>query len=306
MAGGQDAMGGPSRLLVYGGAALAGIVGAVLLAVALGGSGEAPVDSASSPSFIAQASEEPSQRASISPSPSTVVIESSSASAEASTPPTPTTAPTTAPTAKPTVAPTKAPTPTKTPRPTATPKTDPAIVSFTVPKTEDCTGSTAGTIKISWEITRATGVTIAIDGPGIYDSYEGKTGAVELPFGCSNDQLSHTYRLTTTGGTGPAASRTKKVTAAAATIKSFTLGSADCPSDSGTVGIAFAYSISAATGVELKRDGQVYSTYSGKTFSSSQTVVYECSKDSQTFVLRTTGQFGDAATKQLVVDRSLP
>jgi hypothetical protein len=305
MAGGQDGTGRPRGLPMYGIAAVVGVVGAVLLGVVIGGGNETPVDSVASPSVVALVSAEPSRLASDGPSPSLVASESPSPSVEVSVAPAPTTAPT--PTTKPTAAPTKAPTPTRTPRPTATPKTDPAIVSFTVPKTEDCTGSTAGTIKVSWEVTRATGVTIAIDGPGIYDSYSGKTGAVELPFGCSQSELSHTYRLTTTGGTGPAASRTKTVTAAAATIKSFTMGSADCPSsDPGSVAIAFAYEISAATGVELKRDGEIYSTYSGKTYSSAQSVVYDCTKASQTFVLRTTGQFGEAATKQRVVERSLP
>jgi hypothetical protein len=303
MAGGQEGIGRPRGLLFYGIAALVGVVGAVLLGAFLGGGNGTPVGSTASPSFVALVSPEPSQIASMGPSPSPVASVSPSSEAVASDTPTPTATPT----AKPTDAPTEAPTPTKTPRPTATPKTDPAIVSFTIPKTEDCTGSTAGTIKVSWQVTRATGVTIAIDGPGIYDSYPGKSGATELPFGCSNNKLSHTYLLTTTGGTGPAASRKKTVTAAAARIKSFALGDADCPSsDPGSVGIFFEYAISAATGVELKRDDDVYATYSGKTFSSSQSVVYDCSQTSQTFQLRTTGQFGDAATKKLVVERSLP
>jgi hypothetical protein len=177
-------------------------------------------------------------------------------------------------------------------------------VSIGIPGTEDCTGGTAGTIHISWKIKNAGGVTLAIDGPGIFDSYQGTSGAVDVPFACSHQQLSHTYTLTTTGGSGPAAKITRTVTAAKPQILSFTLDQPACPSsNTGIVGIAFGYEIASATGVSLKRDGAPYGDYSGKKSSSGLTVMYDCTKGSQTFVLTTTGGFGAEASKQIVVKR---
>jgi hypothetical protein len=49
-------------------------------------------------------------------------------------------------------------------------------------------------------VVRATGVTISIDGPGIYDRYNDTTGSALVPFACNGD--SHTYLLTTVGGVG--------------------------------------------------------------------------------------------------------
>ncbi|MBA2381835.1 MAG: hypothetical protein H0V73_06965 [Chloroflexi bacterium] len=172
-----------------------------------------------------------------------------------------------------------------------------------MPSTEDCTGATAGTIHVSWSIARATGVTLGIDGPGIYDSYQGTSRAIDVPFACSHQQLSHTYTFTTTGGSGPAATKTRTVTAARARIRSFTLAQPDCPSNTGSVGIAFGYEIAAATGVVLERDGAVQATYSGKKSSNGLTAMYDCTQPSQTFVLTTTGGYGPEATRQLVVQR---
>jgi hypothetical protein len=140
-------------------------------------------------------------------------------------------------------------------------------------------------------------VTLAIDGPGIYDSYQGTSGAVDVPFACSHQQLTHTYTLTTTGGSGPAATVKRTVTAAKAQIKTFVLGQPDCQSGA----ITFTYEVVAATGVELdyNTNGAVYGTYAGK--KSSIVIQFDCSKGQQTFVLKTTGGYGPQATKQRTV-----
>jgi hypothetical protein len=117
--------------------------------------------------------------------------------------------PTLEPTPEPTPEATAPPTPRPaTPRPTATPKIAPEIVAFVVPQTADCGPNSTGTVRLSWHVERATGVTISIDGPGVFDSY-GPTDAADLPFACDGE--SHTYLLTTVGGTGPAATSEKVV-----------------------------------------------------------------------------------------------
>jgi hypothetical protein len=104
--------------------------------------------------------------------------------------------PTTAPTPTPTAAPT--PTPRPTPRPTPTPATAPEIILFTGEDTVDCV---MGSVALTWETTRATGVTISIDGPGVYDSYP-PNGSAAVPFACGDAE--HTYLLRTVGGDDPA------------------------------------------------------------------------------------------------------
>jgi hypothetical protein len=107
-------------------------------------------------------------------------------------------------TAEPTEAPTEAP-PEPTPAASIRP---PRIRAFTAPDSVPCGApSYDGYIIVTWDIRNATGVTISIDGPGVYQEYEGRTGREELPFPCSGP---HTYLLTTVGGVGPPA--TKEVT----------------------------------------------------------------------------------------------
>ena len=131
-----------------------------------------------------------------------------SAAASSSTGPTSSSDPSPAPT----VAPTPKPTPKPTPRPTATPSTSPAIASYQIPATADCGGYTdVVQIQFSWVVKRATGVTISIDGPGIFDTYLGTSGQATLPFACGAADTKHTYTLRTTGGTGPAVRWTKTV-----------------------------------------------------------------------------------------------
>lgn len=214
--------------------------------------------------------------------------------------------PTAAPTSAPTPPPTSAPTPSAKPSPT--PNISPRIVTWDVPKYEDCTNDTAGSITVSWEIRRASGVTISIDGPGIYDTYNETKFTTTLPFGCDQTDLSDTYTLKTVGGTGPAATLTRTVTARPASITSFAMGPggvAHCPTDSGIVGIDLDFEIRAATGAELLRDGALYSTYSSKVVHTSG-IMFECEKEFTTFRLTTTGGYGGNATKQITVDRQIP
>jgi hypothetical protein len=135
---------------------------------------------------------------------------------------TPSPAPTASPTpvpATPTAAPISAPPITAPPEPTASPAPPeptpgpsvrpPRIRLFVAPESIPCADpSHSGFIHVRWEIRNATGVTISIDGPGIYKEYEGLTGEDDLPFSCGQ---SHTYLLTTVGGVGPAATRERVV-----------------------------------------------------------------------------------------------
>jgi hypothetical protein len=113
-------------------------------------------------------------------------------------PPLPSLAPTPPVTPPPTIEPTAGPPPSATPRP-------PRIRSFVAPETIACADpSHSGFIHVRWEVRNATGVTISIDGPGIYKEYEGLTGEDDLPFSCGQP---HTYLLTTVGGVGEPATR---------------------------------------------------------------------------------------------------
>jgi hypothetical protein len=273
---------GPSTLLLAGIFAVIGVLIALLLAftgVFNGGTASATA----SPGASGAPTLAPSLVAGASPSaaPSIDVL--------------PTAAPSDAPTSGP-VSPTAAP---ATPKPSPTPNTNPRIVSWEVPKYEDCTGSTAGSIDVSWEVRRATGVTVSIDGPGIYNSYGPSSDPISIPFGCDYNVLKHTYTLTTTGGTGPAASITRTVTARPPSIVSFSMGLPDCGPGDTFVGISMSFEIRAATGAELRRDGALYSTYSTK--ATDDIILFDCSKNFQEFTLKTTGGYGQEASKKVTV-----
>jgi hypothetical protein len=274
-----------------------GVTGALIgvaLAVALlvfgdfGGTAT-PAGASGSPTNLPSASAAPSQVAIASPSSTPEVTQNPATAAP------PTSAPT--------------PGPTKTPKPTPTPNTNPAIVFFDTPKQEDCTNSTAGSIHVSWSVKRATGVSISIDGPGIFDSYAGLTGEVDLPFGCDPAKLSHTYTLTTVGGTGPAASVTKTVKTRAPSITAFAMNPVtECAGDIGQANLRFSYTVRAATGADLyyRTDPEapflVYGNYSG-TEVGPIGVPYDCRYASITYRLVTTGGYGDPARKTITVTR---
>jgi hypothetical protein len=104
--------------------------------------------------------------------------------------------------------PTAPPTHGPTSRPTATANTNARIVSFSAPATVQCSSGEVVQISLSWRVERATGVELAIDGPGKFDDYPA-TATIEVPFACSESQ--HTYRITTIGGSGTPASQEKVV-----------------------------------------------------------------------------------------------
>ena len=197
------------------------------------------------------------------------------------------------------------PSPTKTPKPTPAPtiNTNPVIVAFDTPKQEDCTNDTAGSIHVSWTIKRATGVTISIDGPGIYDTYSGLSGSIDLPFGCDHTVLKHTYTLTTMGGTGPAANLTHTVRTRAPSIETFALTPVTgCVDATGSATLRLSYSVRAATGADLYADGALYGSYTDKV-AGPIPIAYPCSAESIKYKLVTTGGYGPAASATITVVR---
>jgi hypothetical protein len=155
-----------------------GVLAAILLSLVLGMGGPP------SPSGAPTASAAPSASSAASSTPTSSPAGSPAPSAAASPAPPPPPVPTTEP----------PPTPAPTPRPAR-------IRSFTGPESVDCADSEfSGFIRLKWEVVRATGVTISIDGPGIYDRYDDTTGSADVPFACNGG--SHTYLLTTVGGVG--------------------------------------------------------------------------------------------------------
>ena len=275
---------------------IGGLIGVVIalavgLYVLLGGPGTGTPTLA--PSQAAQASNDVTAGPSIAPGslePTGLPVETAAAT-EALTPAPATEGPTAGPSAN----------------PSASASTKPVIVTWVTPAYEDCTGSTAGMIHVSWSVENATGVTISIDGPGIYDSYPGTSGETDLPYGCEQDPLKHTYTLKTTGSAGGFwVSSTKTVRTRAPSIVSFTIPShASCAMASGTVMINFSYEIKYATGIRLGIGGIVYGDYGGKT-GGPISVPYDCSKASQVFKIQTTGGYGTAATRSITVYRQLP
>ncbi len=127
-----------------------------------------------------------------SPSASPATTAGASPAASAAVSPAPTGAPTSA--AGPSASPGEAP-----PRPAR-------IREFVAPELVDCADAGfPGTVHVSWRVVRATGVSISIDGPGIFMRYDGLSGEADVPFSCG--EPSHTYLLTTIGGVGEPATR---------------------------------------------------------------------------------------------------
>lgn len=307
MAEGGDRLATGRGPLLYGLIAIVvGAASAVIFGLAVGG-GTSSTSAGASPPTTAERSSLPST---IDGSPVALPSQAASPLATASAPVIATAGPTPTPTTAPTATSKPTPKPTAKPTPKPTPNTNPAFLSLSVPKTEDCTDGTAGTIHVSWSIERATGVTIAIDGPGIYDSYPGTSGAVDVPFGCSHTKLSHTYTFATTGGSGPAAKITRTVTAAKPQITTFRLGPAACPAKSASAGVTVAitvkYQILAAIGIRLDRDGATQFTSNNKVSSSGLNVNYDCTQTDQLFVLTTTGGYGTEAVREINVVAQRP
>ncbi|MCW6003056.1 hypothetical protein K1W54_00435 [Micromonospora sp. CPCC 205371] len=127
--------------------------------------------------------------------------------------PTPTTAAPQTPAARTTTAPATTPATTR-------PPTGPKIVYFRVTQQPRCPQGTSEypvegvPVILEWKVTGAKQVTLSVDGPGVYDTYE-TAGSATLSFPCGGEPgetVTHTYLLKTVGG-GPV--RSKRVTASA-------------------------------------------------------------------------------------------
>jgi hypothetical protein len=103
-------------------------------------------------------------------------------------------------TAPPTTAPPTTTPPTTAPPTTTTPPASPTFTTLAVPSTVECpTPSADADATFSWTAPGATKVTLSIDGPGIYRTYDGATGTETVSFPCGS---SHTYLFTAFGSGG--------------------------------------------------------------------------------------------------------
>jgi hypothetical protein len=81
----------------------------------------------------------------------------------------------------------------------------PTIDSFQTPDNIDCHNGDFQMFTASWSTSNAVKVTISIDGPGVYKTYDGPSGSDSLPFNCSS---SHSFLLTAYGADGQTATQT--------------------------------------------------------------------------------------------------
>lgn len=178
---------------------------------------------------------------------------------------------------------------------------EPTIASFTVAQEANCVNG-AGQITLSWELGGgATGATIAIDGPGIYDTYPGTSHTEQFPGACSPGDT-QTYLLTTIGGTGDPATATIQRTAPAAPPPTTTGGGTTSigpqidvftavggPCVNGQVTLHWELS-GGATGASISiDDGGVYNTYDGTNVTESFPGACGDADDTQKFTLTTIG-----------------
>jgi hypothetical protein len=194
----------------------------------------------------------------------------------------------------------RTPKPTKAATPTPSPTPPPAKVkSFTAPQTVDCNVDPEPTqIHLEWSVARATGVTISIDGPGIYDSYDGATGAADLPFACGSEK--HKYLLTTTGSDGAVATETRVVKRALPKIRNVYADNLTIQGQCSQVYQRRVYwNVENATGVTVTVGGQTYGPYAGH--DNNDLFPYDCrNSETVTYHVETTG-YGPAATFDYVL-----
>ena len=251
----------------------------------LGCAGIGPTESGSPPASGAPATSVASSTVQSSPSADVPMTIAPTPTANAATTPTPTPTPTTAPTAPPTA------TPAATPKPAR-------VKSFAASDTViDCNVEPEPyQVHLEWSIARATGVTISIDGPGIYDSFAGETGSADVPFACGEPK--HTYTLSTTGGDGAAASQTVTVKRAK---PAFVEGDTSVPGLTTNVQCTspinriLYWHVENASGVKIESGGVVLGTYDG--VASNVQVPFDCTvSDTQTYHLTTIAKYGPQAT----------
>lgn len=232
---------------------------------------------------------------------------SASASLEVTTSPTEipmTIAPTETPgaLATPTSTPSPTPTPTLPATPTPVPTPKPAnIKSFSASETTvDCNVLPEPfQVHLEWSIARATGVTISIDGPGIYDSYPGATGSADVPFACGDAK--HTYTLTTTGGDGAAASQTitvKRAKPAFDEADTYVPGITSTVLCLSPITRSLHWHVLYASGVKIETGGVLLGTYNGA--EGSTMVTFDCTaSNTQTYKLTTIATYGPQATLEV-------
>src|SRR5207247_6675413 len=139
------------------------------------------------------------------------------------------------------------------------------VVSFTGPSEDvDCNvDPLPSLIHMEWSVVNATGVTLTIDGGGIFDSYDGATGSADVPFSCGSAK--HTYLLTTTGGGGTPAQQKIVVLRAKPVIDEFygplISGTGPCTAP---YNVSLHYSVFHATGATIESNGQVLGNDNGK------------------------------------------
>jgi hypothetical protein len=104
-------------------------------------------------------------------------------------------------------------TPTPTPTTSAPAPPAPAIVSAVATYPNTCMSGQSVTPNLSWQIVNATGLALSVDNAALGNF--AAAGSMPMPaIGCTGaggSVISHTYLLTSTGGTGPAASKTVTV-----------------------------------------------------------------------------------------------
>ena len=246
----------------------------------------APLSPSATPAGTSPASLEPGTSASPLP---TIGPASLLPTAQA-TDPAMTTAPTT-PEPGATVAPA---TPTATPTAPATPR-PPRIRSFEYPRNLDCNvDPEPSTVHLEWNIARGSGVTISIDGPGVYDSYDGRIGSADVPFSCSEPR--HTYLLTTVGGDGPADTQEVTIRRARPRVISFDLIE-DCEAPDERV---FEWEVDNAMSVEISIDNSMFGSYMMR--EGQAALPFDCSVASEiTYTLETIATYGPQATRELLL-----
>jgi hypothetical protein len=157
-------------------------------------------------------------------------------------------------------------------------------------------------ITLTWTLGgSATGATISIDGPGVYNSYTGTTATEKFPGACG-DGNTQTFLLTTVGG-DPAATQTIVVQPAAPpapttpTIVKFEQIGPKCDSNN-QVTLHWVLS-GGATGATISIDGPgVYNEYPGTDVT--EKFPGACG-DQQVFLLKTVGG-GASAQKTLTIN----
>ena len=157
---------------------------------------------------------------------------------------------------------------------------------------------------LEWNVARATGVTISIDGPGVYESYDGQIGSADVPFACGEPR--HTYLLTTTGSDGAEVTQEVVVRRARPSVELFYTGTLVLNSACNQVFQRnFFWEVDHAIGVRIWIEDQEYGSYNGR--EGSVQLPYDCrNQPSVTYRIETTGPYGPHDSMEIEVTHSEP